>query len=251
MSINLEKAKEEFIKYVDNYDLSNDNISRKKYHSMRVMEISEKIAKKQGLNQEKVELATIIGLLHDIARFEQYTQYKTFSDLDSFDHGDYGVEILKEDIRKYIATSQYDEIIMKAIKNHNKFEIEKGLTEEELFFAKLVRDADKTDIIYEGTELFWKNQDKEIANAKISEEVYNQFLSNNQIKREKGKKYQYKDGIIGVIAFIFDINFKETFEIIKENNYINKIIDRFEYKEDKEKMEKIKEIANKYIEEKG
>ena len=44
-----------------------------------------------------IELASLIGLLHDIARFEQYTKYKTFNDLESFDHGDYGVEILKKD----------------------------------------------------------------------------------------------------------------------------------------------------------
>ena len=71
-----------------------------------------------------------MGLLHDIARFEQYTRFQTFSDLKSIDHGDYGVEILKQNnyIRKFIDTDEYDNIIFKAIKNHNIFKIEDGLT---------------------------------------------------------------------------------------------------------------------------
>ena len=36
----------------------------------------------------------LIGLLHDIGRFEQVKVYDTFSDIDSIDHADYGVEIL-------------------------------------------------------------------------------------------------------------------------------------------------------------
>jgi len=120
MNINLERAKKELIKYTDNYDLKNEHIKRKQLHSLRVMEISKQIAEGLQLSQEEIELATLIGLLHDIARLEQYTQYGTYKDLESFDHGDYGAEILQKDIRKYIETEQYDEIIIKAVKNHNK-----------------------------------------------------------------------------------------------------------------------------------
>ena len=94
--IDLEKAKTEFIKYVSNYDESIEEIKRKKEHSFRVMQLSTQIAQSLSLTQDGVELATLIGLLHDIARFEQYTKYKTFNDVDSIDHGDYGAKILQE-----------------------------------------------------------------------------------------------------------------------------------------------------------
>ena len=45
-----------------------------------------------------------------------------------------------------IFTEQYDCIIYKAINNHNKFEIERGLSERELLHCKIIRDADKLDI---------------------------------------------------------------------------------------------------------
>ena len=95
------------------------------------MEISKEIAQGLRLTLEEIDIATLIGLLHDIARFEQYTQYHTFKDAQSIDHGDLGVEILNKDIRKYIETDKYDETIKLAVKNHNKYKIQEGLTQKQ------------------------------------------------------------------------------------------------------------------------
>ena len=118
MIVNLEKSKEEFLKYTENYDLENGNIKRKQLHSLRVMRISKEIAIGLNLNDDEIKIATLIGLLHDIGRFEQYTNYKTFRDNDSIDHGDLGAKILEKDIRNYIETDKYDEIIIKAVKKY-------------------------------------------------------------------------------------------------------------------------------------
>ena len=254
MYIDLEKARREFLNYAKTFDTSISHIDRKIWHSLRVMDASNKIAKMQNLNEENIEIATLIGLLHDIARFEQFTQFQTFSDLNSFDHGDYGAKLLFEDgmIKNYIDTDKYNNIIEKAIKNHNKFAIEEGLTQREEFFAKLIRDADKLDIIYESTYIFWKGEEDKILSSKIDEDVLEQFLNKKQIKREKGKKYLYINNIISVIAFIYDINYKETFELIHKNNYINRILDRYKFDNanTKEEIEKVRKIANDYINEK-
>ena len=55
-----------------------------------------------------------------------------------------------------------------------------------------------------------------------------------------------------VLAFVFDINYKETLKIIKKNNYVDIIIDRFNYtnNDTKIKMEKIRKTTKKYIENK-
>ena len=250
--IDLEKAKEEFIKYVSNYDESIEQIKRKKEHSFRVMQLSTQIAQSLNLTQDGVELATLIGLLHDIARFEQYTIYKTFRDVDSIDHGDYGEKILKQNeyIRKYIDISDYDNIIFKAIRNHNKFEVEKNLTQEEEIFAKIIRDADKLDIFYEASEMFWKDAKKLVENSTLTPEVEEQFIKRNTIERKKEVKSNQLDKMVEAISFIFDVNFTKSFHIIKENDYINKIISQFNFnkEETKRKIEKIREIANEYIE---
>ena len=41
--MDLEKAKEEFLKYTENYDLNDFHIMGKQKHSIRVMELSKKI----------------------------------------------------------------------------------------------------------------------------------------------------------------------------------------------------------------
>ena len=54
-----------------------------------------------------------------------------------------------------------------------------------------------------------------------------------------------------VLAFIFYLSFNETLKIVKEKDYINLLIDRFEYvnEDTKNKMEEIKLILNNYIKE--
>ena len=47
--IDLENAKNEFKKYISNYDLNNPEITRKVGHSYRVAEISKRIAKSLNL----------------------------------------------------------------------------------------------------------------------------------------------------------------------------------------------------------
>ena len=252
--IDIEKAKLEFDNYTKKYDMEDEAINRKYYHTYRVMDISGEIAKSLNLSEKDVELAELIGLLHDIARFEQYKKFQTFSDLKSIDHGDFGVEILKKDslIRKFVETNQYDNIVLKAVKNHNKFEIEDGLNEKELLFSKIVRDADKLDIYFEGITMFYKTSEEiaTVENGIITDDYMEKILKNEKIER---KINQNKiDSFILLLCFVFDYNFKYSFETMDKEDYINKLIDRFDFKnpDTKEKMGKIREILNNYIQSK-
>ena len=55
---------------------------------------------------------------------------------------------------------------------------------------------------------------------------------------------------LSYIAFIFGLEFKCSFELVKENDYINKLFDRFEYKLENEKMNILKEKALDFLENK-
>ena len=249
--IDLEKAKNEFINYTNNYDSTNVHIARKIGHTFRVMEWSKKIAESLNLSKEDIDLATLIGLLHDLARFEQRRLYDTFSDSKSVDHGDLAVTILEENeyIRKYIEDNQYDDIIKTAVKNHNKFKIEDGLDEKTLLHSKIVRDADKIDIMYEGVHMFYKEPDEieQIENLPIAEEYYNQFIDRKQIFRKKDPTVL--DGMICLFSFIFDLNFEFSKKSIVEGNYINDILNRFNFKNEQTKMqiEEIKKISCEFL----
>ena len=143
--INLRKAQESFKEYLKDYDIEDGNIKLKIRHTYEVVNKSEYISKGLGLNQENIELAKLIALLHDIGRFEQVKQTNDFLDSKDFDHANYGVKVLFEDnlIRKFIENNKYDNIIKEAIYNHNKYKIEENLNDAELLHSKIIRDADK------------------------------------------------------------------------------------------------------------
>lgn len=249
--IDLEKAKKEFINYTNNYDSTNTHIAMKIGHTFRVMEWSKKIAKSLNLSKEDIELAALIGLLHDLARFEQRRLYNTFSDSKSVDHGDLAVTILEENeyIRKYINDNSFDDIIKVAVKNHNKFKIQDGLDERTVLHCKIVRDADKLDIMYEGVHMFYSTpkEIEQIENLPIAEEYYEQFIQRKQIFRKKDPTVL--DGMICLISFIFDLNFDYSKQVILKENYINDILNRFNFKNEKTKMQinQIRRIADEYL----
>ena len=255
--INIEKAKKEFKKHVDQIEINNPRIQTKIDHTFRVAQNCKEIANKLELGEEETKLAELIGILHDIGRFEQYKIYdkKTNSiTLDTsikFDHGKAGAEILKKDnyIRNYIEDNKYDHIIIKAIDEHNKYKLSENLSEEEKLYCKIIKDADKLDIMYETLYIYWQDDKRiaEVEEGELSQEMlqdfYDEKLANNQNRKSE------TDQILRFSSFIYDINFKCSLEIIKEKDYISKMIDRFNYKipKTKEEMMKVKEIANKYI----
>lgn len=144
-----ENAIKKFNNYTKQFDMTNEMILRKYHHTFRVADYAKELAKSENLNEHDTFIAYLCGLLHDIARFKQATEYKTFNDFKSFDHGNMGYNILIENdyISNYIKDEESKQIILKAVKNHNKYEIEENSTDKQLFFAKLVRDADKIDIL--------------------------------------------------------------------------------------------------------
>ncbi len=250
--LNFSNINQEFFKYVEQFDLKDERIQRKKFHSIRVQEISKQIAEDLKLNEEYIDIASLIGLLHDIGRFEQEKQYHTFDDDKSFDHGDYGADLLKKSIRNYINVDKYDNIIIQAIKNHNKLQINPNLKDNELLFSKIIRDADKLDIMYETINIFYIGKEKIINNLTLSDYSYNSIKKNKPVFNSYSIDINYLDKIVRCIAFIFDLNYKKSFEIIKENNYISKIIKKYYYKDKATqiRMNEIEEIANKYVDEK-
>lgn len=207
--------KEVFEKYVQQFDMSNSSIKSKHEHSYRVMELSRKYAKILGFSEHDILLATLIGLFHDIGRFEQVKQYNTFDDSKSFDHATYGNKILFEEglIEEIWDRKEDYEIIRFAIENHNKLTIENTTNEKALMHAKLIRDTDKLDIIY--LEGYLKEYDIEPTDEEITDEVLKEFNNHQSILKESRKNKN--DNIVLTFSFAFDINYDECLEEFKTN----------------------------------
>lgn len=252
MIIDMIEAKKAFKEYVKKYNPEDEKIKIKIVHIEKVAENSKRIAQNLGLSQEDVELAELIGLLHDIGRFEQVRLYHTFVDKDSINHGKYGAKILFEDglIRNFIKDNKFDKIIKLAIVNHNRADIEEDLTERERLHAKIIRDADKTDIfrilISGDKKAIWEKAD--LSDEKISDEIYREFVEDKRINYKERKTSA--DILVSHFNYVYDLNFPETRKIIRDNKYIDKLYQRFKFN-DAETMKRFNEIyrlSKEYIE---
>lgn len=258
--IEIQKAKQELVNHVHGLEIDNPRVEMKLGHIMRVAENCKKIAIDLGLTEEQIQLAELIGLLHDIGRFEQYqifdrnTETKVLDNTKKFDHGEAGVEVLKKNnyIRKYIEENTYDNIIYTAVYEHNKYELTKGLSEEKELFSKIVKDADKIDLLYEAVYIYWQDLERiqKVEEGELSEKMLENFYQHKLA--DNRNRISETDQILRFASFIFDLNFSYSFKILKEKDNVSKMIDRFHYQipETKAEMMKVKKIAKEYIEKK-
>ena len=92
------------LKWFDNYaeSFTTDktlfviNLLPKVEHSKKVAQLCRALAGQLHLTKEKIKLAEIIGLLHDVGRFSQFMEYGTFIDSDSIDHGTRGCDVVRK-----------------------------------------------------------------------------------------------------------------------------------------------------------
>lgn len=165
--MNRDKALEAFKEYSDLYDTSDFKIKLKIDHTYRVADIAARIA--ESVENADPDFSWVLGLLHDIGRFEQLTQYGTFKDADSVDHAELGADILFNDglIENFpdisIAEAGADVsgrksidgwkgIAETAIRLHNKLALPDGLDKTTELYCNILRDADKCDIFRVLTE---------------------------------------------------------------------------------------------------
>ena len=137
-----------FHDYVQQFDLNNIDLKRKYEHAYRVMHWIKVLAQSIDLKEEDVELSCIIGLLHDIGRFEQLKETNTYDDM-KFEHADFGADYLKNSsfLEQCHIPEEWKMVIVTATQLHNKYSIPDYLDERTLQFVKLIRDADKIDIM--------------------------------------------------------------------------------------------------------
>lgn len=240
--MNIDLIDKEFKNYVNTFDMSDKNIYLKYEHTFEVVNIITEISKKMNLSEDDIFLAKTIAYLHDIGRFEQVKKTKTFKD-NEMDHADNGVDLLFKRglIEKFNIDKKYYSIIEKAIRNHNKLEIKDDLEKDEELFVKLIRDADKIDI-YRVRVKYLENKFLEVPQKINLDSFYNHESIN--IKNNKNKS----DAILCVLSFIYDLNYKESIEVLKETGYYQKFIANIEIgQEQKDLFKEIKNEVYRYL----
>ena len=221
--------------YVSKYDCDNPQIKFKIEHTYRVAELAATIgASVENDSDSNVDLCWMIGLLHDIGRFEQLKRYGTFNDSQSVDHAELGADILFKDcvIEKFLPCAltgmpleDEKNIIETAIRSHNKYRLQNELDNKMVFYCNVIRDADKIDIFRVACETPFeiRMSIKEDDNClPASDEVMECVRSHRSIKKTP-KMTSFELMIMGC-AMAFDIVFDKSKEIIKTQGYLKKML---------------------------
>ncbi len=250
-----DQAKKRFNEYISNYDLSQSLIKLKVVHSFQVVNNMEYLCQELKLDDEDLQLALIIALLHDLGRFEQYRIYHSFEDYKTIDHALFSSQLLFDQglIKEFISNRKYDSLIKVAIEQHNKYQVTGTFSERELLFIHLIRDADKLDNFRvketESFETLLNVTKEQLEKESISDGVYDQYLQCQLIYSPS--RQTNLDKWLSYIAFIFDLHFDASKKYIRENDYINRLFNRVAPRQTKtaNQYHQLQLLSLKYLEE--
>jgi len=250
--INKEHIKNEFKNYVRDYNVEDPKIALKIAHTYRVAELSVGIADSLELNEEDTLLAWTIGMLHDIARFEQVRIYGSFNDAETVDHAEFGVKLLFEDnlVDIFKISKEWYETINTAIKYHNKYRIPAEVSERDLLFCKIIRDADKIDILRVNVDTpvkeIYNTTTEMLVKDRISDAVFNAFFENSAVNHSI--KETTMDRVVGHVSLCFELEFPISRKIVLEQGYLQKLLAfESENQETRERLAGIGEYILKFL----
>ena len=217
-----------FLQYVELFDGKDPQIQRKLNHTLRTVLVADRLARAMALDDENVEIARTVALLHDIARFEQWTKYKTFNDQKSVDHGELALDILfkRNMIDAFGINPEYYPIIRFAIGQHNKPRIDTAAAPDgrALMHAQIIRDADKIDIMEQWRTNY--NTLEEFTRAKASglkngNGIKPEILANVQNRNigDYRNAVTHADALVCGLSFAYDLNTTEAKRIWRKRRY--------------------------------
>ena len=229
----LKSLKKWFSDYTGSFLGSNEDDNRnqclKAEHTKNVCANIREIAKSLPLPFEKIILAETIALFHDIGRFQQYKKFRTFQDGKSINHGVLGARTLEEEnVLNHLAEAE-KHLIISAVKFHNVFQIPDLKDEELLLFMKLVRDADKLDILRVFIN-FYESPVEERASATAfrlpDTPEYSKEIIERIYKKQK-VSYAYlrtiNDFKLMNLSWGCAMNYKASYRLLKERDCLNRI----------------------------
>jgi hypothetical protein len=211
-----------FEEYVNGYlngdDRTRSMLELKRKHCLMVAGHCREISTELGWSDDDVVIAETLGLLHDIARFPQFSEFGTFQDAVSINHGERGCQIVSglEFITGLSEERRF--CILDGIRYHNARTIPHTLNDSSMPFVKLIRDADKLDIYRIMSETL---SDESLANHLITAlQVKDAGVINPDAIEDvrAGKTVDNAhitsagDFLLMQMSWVYDINYHQTFE---------------------------------------
>ncbi len=200
-------------------------------HTDRVRAIATDIASAACV-PERVHLAArIAALLHDVGRFPQYRQYRTFRDAESANHALLSVRhALREDMLSDVP-GDIRRLVLGAVFLHNVRTLPTTLPPDILAVARLVRDSDKLDIFSVMIAHFSQEDPEhpEVAlHVKPHPTAYSQAVLTGLLNGETGDYRRIvwvNDFKLMVVGWLYDLNFQRSCQLLHDLGYLDTIFE--------------------------
>jgi hypothetical protein len=221
--------------YVRRFEAGDADLRRntrlKKGHTLRVCKEAASIGMALGIPARDLRLAEATALLHDVGRFVQYARYRTFADRLSENHALLGLKILTQGRVLSDLPARTQLIIRRAIRYHNQAEIPPSKDRRLLFFARMLRDADKLDIWrlmidYSNSPPGRKNHAITVGlpdGKGVAPDVMEDLRSHRIVARRNVRNLN--DFRLLQLGWVFDVNFLPTLQAVHRRGYLEKLRD--------------------------
>ncbi len=240
-------ALERFEDYVSRFEQTapeiQTNIELKKAHTLRVVAEAQNIIADLGLEPDEARPVEMAALFHDIGRFPQFARYGTFQDRMSVNHGLLGYkELRKNQLLPKLSRADTKRILLTVLM-HNRAQMVPGLPPGLDRMLRIVRDADKLDVIAVLLKHFDLEQPSNASltlglpdnPATISPAALAQVRSGQMVRYEQMRCLN--DFKLLLLSWVYDLNFRHTRKEFLERGYVRQLIGTLPESFDIERLE--------------
>lgn len=228
----LKECRSEFEKYFQSLILDSPlhqaRVEDIRKHSLKVVANSYLLAKVVIPTEEESRIAEVTALFHDIGKAVLIVQGDESPTNIQRDHATLSANLLRQMKFYPKLPDDIQLIILKTIENHSVQKLPKLDNEQQTLFARLLRDADKLEIFESSYRYFKERFGVQpfttidlINQVTISEKIIKSIMAGKSAYVEDMKTLN--DYKLFLMSMTFDLNFKYSFRILSEKQYVQKI----------------------------
>jgi hypothetical protein len=207
------------------------NVELKDQHTRNTCSEMRYITGALDLPHNQCLLAETVALFHDLGRFEQFRDFRTFVDSVSLDHACHSAGLLEKLGLLADLPPEEQQVVTSAVRLHNVKALPAGLGPDVLLYTRLIRDADKMDIFrvfhhyYEllqsDPESFKANLDLPLS-TDFTPSILEALLARQPI--DYSMLRTSTDVTLLHLAWVYDINFVASLRRIKERGHLAELV---------------------------
>lgn len=221
------------------------NYALKEFHTRKVTENILLMAESAGLSGDRLDLAGVVGVLHDVGRFEQYRRHRTFYDSTSENHAALGVKVIRENSLLEGLTNGESDTILQSVGLHNVFQIPSTVSGDQRLYLNLIRDADKLDIWRVFVDQFMLTDDDKASAVTLgfpdlpecSDDVLGCIGRKEMVNLSMLKTQN--DFKLLQLSWVFDLHFPLSYQLTRERGHLARLAATIPYSPDVERAQRI------------